>query len=84
MLDPLFSVEAIDAAVDYNERHSQFQHDSDVEYYLHELDKAHKKIDQLFHFIEMTEALTYDQATAKRIRSFLQEEGIWPASQQKS
>jgi hypothetical protein len=51
--------------------------DSDAEFYLNELDKANKKIDQLYHFIEMTEALTYDQATATRIRSFLQEEGIW-------
>lgn len=55
-----------------------------AEFYISELDKANKKIDQLFHFIEMTEALTYDQATSKRIRSFLEEEGIWPASQQKN
>lgn len=45
--------------------------------YLEELDKAYKKIDLLYHFIEMTEALTYDQATSTRIRSFLTEEGIW-------
>lgn len=53
------------------------EHDAD--FYLQELDKANKKIDKLFHFIEMTEALTYDQATSKRIRSFLIEEGIWQA-----
>jgi len=52
-----------------------YEHDAD--FYLHELDKANKKLDELYHFIEMTEALTYDQATATRIRSFLQEEGIW-------
>lgn len=83
MLDPLFSVEAIDAAVDYNQKYTELlQEDADV--YIGELDKANKKIDQLYHFIEMTEALTYDQATSKRIRSFLQEEGIWERSPQKS
>jgi len=29
------------------------------------------------HFIEMTEALTYDPKTASRIANFLKEEGIW-------
>lgn len=43
-----------------------------------ELNKANKKISDLYHFIEMTEALTYDDATRARIRSFLKEEGIWP------
>lgn len=52
-------------------------YENDADFYLDELDKANKKIDQLFHFIEMTEALTYDQATSKRIRSFLEQEGIW-------
>lgn len=42
-----------------------------------ELNQANKKIDELYHFIEMTEALTYDNATRARIRSFLKEEGIW-------
>ena len=51
---------------------------SDVDFYLQELDKANLKIDQLYHFIEMTEALTYDDATRKRISSFLKDEGIWP------
>jgi hypothetical protein len=48
-----------------------------IDPYIDEIDKLNKKIDQLYHFIEMTEALTYDKATATRIRSFLQEEGIW-------
>jgi hypothetical protein len=52
-----------------------------IDPYIDELDKANRKIDQLYHFIEMTEALTYDQATATRIRSFLQEEGIWESVQ---
>ncbi len=55
----------------------QVQQVSHQETYLDELDAANRKIDQLYHFIEMTEALTYDQATSKRIRSFLQEEGVW-------
>lgn len=38
---------------------------------------AEKKIKELYHFIEMTDALTYDQATSKRITSFLIEEKIW-------
>jgi len=42
-----------------------------------ELNQANKKISELYHFIEMTEALTYDDATRARIRSFLKEEGIW-------
>lgn len=72
----MFSVEAIDAAVDYNQKYTELQKE-DADHYIDELDKANKKIDQLFHFIEMTEALTYDQATAKRIQTFLTEEGIW-------
>jgi len=42
------------------------------------------KYEQAIHFVEMTEALTYDQATAKRIRSFLEEEGIWDKNTQKA
>ena len=76
MLDPMFSVETIDAAVDYNEKYTELMKE-DADHYIDELDKANKKIDQIFHFIEMTEALTYDQSTSKRIRSFLTEEGIW-------
>lgn len=83
MLDPLFSVEAIDAAVDYIQKYTELQNDLDSEFYINELDKANKKIEQLYHFIEMTEALTYDQATSKRIQSFLKEEGIWPLLQNK-
>lgn len=49
-----------------------------IDAYIEDLDRTNKKIQDLYHFIEMTEALTYDQATATRIRSFLQEEGIWP------
>ena len=36
-----------------------------------------EQIKELYHFIEMTEALTYDQATATRIGNFLKEKGIW-------
>jgi hypothetical protein len=36
-----------------------------------------KKYQEAIHFIEMTEALTYDEATAKRIHSFLTQQGIW-------
>lgn len=83
MQDPMFSVDAIDAAVDYNEKYTELLKE-DADHYINELDRANKKIDQLFHFIEMTEALTYDQATSKRIRSFLQEEGIWEKLPQKN
>jgi hypothetical protein len=48
-----------------------------LDIYETELEKSYAKVKQLYHFIEMTEALTYDQATATRIRSFLIEEGIW-------
>lgn len=41
------------------------------------LEEAHEKIKKLYHFIEMTEALTYDSATSTRICSFLKEEGVW-------
>jgi uncharacterized coiled-coil protein SlyX len=36
-----------------------------------------KKIKELYHFIEMTDALTYDPKTSSRISSFLKEEGAW-------
>ena len=72
----MFSVEAIDAAVDYKEKYTELQKD-DAEFYIDELDKANKTIDTLVHFIEMTEALTYDQATARRICDFLKQQGIW-------
>lgn len=83
MQDPMFSVEAIDAAVDYQRRYDEAVKE-DAEFYLNMLDIANRKIDQLLHFIEMTEALTYDQATSKRIRSFLIEEGVWEKSPQKN
>jgi hypothetical protein len=54
MQDPMFSVEAVDAAVDYK-----------------------MKYDELLHFIEIVEALTYDEMTSKRIGNFLKEKGIW-------
>lgn len=49
-----------------------------IDPYIEDLDKANKKIEELYHFIEMTEALTYDQATATRISTFLKQQGIWP------
>lgn len=82
MQDPMFSVEGIDAAVDYNEKYNELLKEN-ADHYIDELDKANKKIDELLHFIEMTEALTYDQATAKRICLFLEQQGIWQASPQK-
>jgi len=35
------------------------------------------KYEKAMHFIEMTEALTYDAATSSRIEAFLKQEGIW-------
>ena len=49
--------------------------------YLAELDEANRKIDDLYDFIEVIEALTTDPATAKRIRSFLIQQGIWQKKQ---
>ena len=78
MQDPMFSVEAIDAAVDYKNSYDEAMQE-DAEFYINELDAANKTVDRLYHFIEMTEALTYDQATAKRIRKFMTDEGMWAA-----
>lgn len=36
-----------------------------------------KKYNEAIHFIEMTEALTYDDATRRRIRDYLIREKIW-------
>lgn len=36
-----------------------------------------KKLKDIYHFIEMTDALTYDPKTSSRIQSFLKEEGVW-------
>lgn len=36
-----------------------------------------QKYNEAMHFIEMTEALTYDKATAARIESYLKEQGYW-------
>jgi hypothetical protein len=41
------------------------------------LEKLQNKIKQLYHFIEMTDALTYDPKTSARISLFLKEEGVW-------
>ena len=76
MEDPMFSVEGIDAALAYKEEYDAAMQD-DNDNYLNELDEANKIIDKLYHFIEMTEALTYDQATAKRITDFLKEQKVW-------
>ena len=78
----MFSVEAIDAAMAHQQEFNEAMQD-DADFYITELDTANKKIDELFHFIEMTEALTYDQATAKRIRTFLTEQGVWKRYLQK-
>lgn len=56
---------------------------TNIDYFLSELDKANKKLDYTIEFLETIEALTTDPATAGRIRSFLVKEGVWP-SQQKS
>jgi hypothetical protein len=43
-----------------------------------------KKYKEAIQFIELLEALTFDHATASRIRSFLTKEGIWKPLQQKN
>ena len=51
--------------------------------------KEEKKVDyeskwkEAIHFIEMTEALTYDEKTQKRISDFLIKEGVWSPLQKK-
>jgi hypothetical protein len=82
MTDPMFSVETIDAAIAHQEEYNKVMQD-DADFYIAELDKANKKIEQLYEFIELTEALTYDKATASRIRSFLTIEGVWKLYLQK-
>lgn len=57
--------------------------DSDAEHYLQELDKTNKQLDRFINKLEVIEALTTDPATASRIRTFLQMEGIWPAYKKK-
>jgi TusA-related sulfurtransferase len=54
---------------------------TDLDYFLSELDKANKKLDYTIEFLETLEALTTDPATAGRIRSFLVKEGVWPSQQ---
>lgn len=48
-----------------------------VDPYIEELDKVNKTLDRYVSFLELTEALTTDPQTAKRIREFLIKEGIW-------
>jgi hypothetical protein len=55
--------------------------ETDVDFFLNELDKANKKLDYTIEFLELVEGLTTDPATAKRIRSFLVKEGVWPSQQ---
>lgn len=42
-----------------------------------EVEKLKNKVKELYHFIEMTDALTYDTKTSSRIQSFLKEEQVW-------
>lgn len=79
--NPVFFTEDIVSPVKDDQTQAAIP-DEHADHYLNELDRANKNIDRLYHFIEMTEALTYDQATAKRIRSFLIEENIWTSTQQ--
>lgn len=57
--------------------------DPDVDFYIQELDKVNRRLDRYIEFIEVVEALTFDQFTARRIRCFLQQEGIWLSQEQK-
>lgn len=52
--------------------------ESDAEYYLQELDKTNQQLDRCIETLELVEALTTDRDTAKRIRTFLEKEGVWP------
>lgn len=79
MQDPMFSVETIDAAIDYQQEYNKAMQDDSADYYIDELDKANKKIDELYMFIETIEALTFDKATAVRIRDFMVQQGMWNA-----
>lgn len=49
-----------------------------IDSYIEEIDQLNKRLDRAIENLEIVEALTTDPATARRIRSFLQEEGIWP------
>ena len=69
---------------DVTEKELELTREDVLDIYQKELEKSHAKIEQLYHFIEMTEALTYDVKTALRIETFLKEEGIWPESQPKN
>lgn len=80
MQDPMFSVEAIDAAVAYQGEYDKAMQE-DADFYISKLDTANKKIDELYEFIELTEAYTTDRNTSSRIRTFLEKEGIWESLQ---
>lgn len=43
-----------------------------------------QRFEEAVHFIEMTEVLTYDSATAKRISNFLQQQGVWEPNDHKT
>ena len=43
-----------------------------------------QRYEESIHFMEMTEVLTYDSATATRISSFLHQQGVWEASDKKT
>lgn len=55
---------------------------TDEQFYLDELDKANKKLDEAIEFIELLEALTTDKDTANRIRKYMEQEGIWKSKTQ--
>lgn len=56
---------------------------SDLDFYIKELDKANMKLDRCLNHLELIEALTTDRRTARRIRTFLEKEGVWPPIQYK-
>lgn len=43
-----------------------------------------QRYEETIHFLEMTEVLTYDGATSKRIATFLQEQGVWEKPSKKT
>ena len=44
---------------------------------LRKLKAINEEVTELYDFIAMIEALTTDKQTAKRIRKFMEEKGIW-------
>lgn len=45
--------------------------------YIDDLDAANRKIEELYRFIEMTEAMLPAGKDCIRIRAFLRKEGVW-------